>query len=138
MRDKKSLGLLDDSATGFDPSEIEWRQITETAIEKQKPKPAPTAKPAPKLSTSQRLRQNAFPSKNLHTTPKGTRVFRNRPGLKQLMSEYNGRNSSLLPLKSAQDTKITTRLNARPGDFRYDSVEVMEVPSVKGKILRPS
>ncbi|MBI2606878.1 MAG: hypothetical protein HYW49_12455 [Deltaproteobacteria bacterium] len=167
----KPLGLLDDGAAALGPEDREWAELTRFAA-KQAAAPARAAVagaaldraavagaagraataaghalPAPKAiakppTIGQRLRA-ALPSKNIQTTRKGTRVFRDKKSLKQMMEEYNGRGSSLPPLKSslARSPFVPAAgkpaRRATPGDFRYDRVEVMEVPEVAARVLRP-
>lgn len=129
----KPLSLLDDSVAFIGAEEREWLELTKNTFTKQEtPKTSPP-------STQQLLYQQlktAKPSENLTTTNKGTKVFKNTKNLRQLMMEYNGRKTTLPPLKSSLQTQSAKPRNK--SDFKYDRMEIMEVPSISGKILRPA
>lgn len=129
----KPLSLLDDSTAFIGSEEREWLELTKNTFTKKE------THQVTKPSTQQLLYQQlktAKPSENLTTTTRGTKVFKNTKNLRQLMSEYNGRKTTLPPLKSSLQTQ-----NSKPSnqsDFKYDRMEIMEVPSINGKILRPT
>lgn len=60
------------------------------------------------------------------------KIFSSKPSLRQMMKDYNGRQSTLPPIKKNKPSKKASR----PG-FQFDSVELIELPSISGKILRP-
>lgn len=136
MKNKNHLGLLDDSENGFGTDEREWMNLTQAPLEAA----AKAIKDAQAVQTaSQKLRAAAAkaPSPNQKLMQTGAKLFRNRPSLRQLMQEYNGRSSSLPPLKSTISKPVSTSPIGRPSDFRWDSIEIMDVP-ISGRILRPS
>jgi hypothetical protein len=71
----------------------------------------------------------------LKTNTKITKIFRSRPTFRQLLIEYNGVQNSLSKIiRPNQDRfKPDPNLNS----FTADSIEVIEVPEIAGKILRP-
>ncbi len=131
----KPLHLLDDSITYISHEEREWLELTKSSlIKKEATKPEKT-QPSVQQLLYQQLK-TAKPSNNLTTTPKGTKVFKNQKTLRQLMGEYNGRKNTLAPLKSTiSQSQISKPVSKN--EFKYDRMEIMEVPTINGKILRP-
>lgn len=129
-RDLTSLGLLDDQCTPELPQRA-WDELL--------PKPgqhsasstiastphAPVSKPAPLARGS--ASGYSSPSK-ASIDPK---VFSSRPTLRQLMDEYNGKGAKFSPSKMHSSAP-------RPIDFQFQSVDLIEIPFIPGKILRPS
>lgn len=129
----KPLHLLDDSVTYISHEERDWLELTKNSFTH---KTVPQAAPVSAHQLLYQQLKTVKPSKNLTTTNKGTKVFVNQKNLRQLMSEYNGRKSTLQPLKSSMKGSLSKPLN--PSEFKYDRMEIMEFRSLSGKILRPS
>lgn len=140
----KFLGLLDDASpmNGDKKDDELLNQVTSSELQssiKQNELAAQAAQKehSRKQNINKQLK-NAKPSPLVQTTKGGTRIFRNTKTFKQLLSEYNGRKNSLNLLKNSPlNAPTRTSKPARPGDFGFDSVEVMELPEIPGKIIRP-
>lgn len=149
LKKKTSVfSLLDDAVenavAAFDQEDLV--QITKNQVQKKATleKPAKQNLPAP-LSREQQFAKtvkNSQPSQSLLTKRNGTKIFRERKSFKQLLSEYNGRSTSLAPLRStqlgltSQSGKILKQKAAE--EFHSDRIESLEVPNINGKVLRPS
>lgn len=70
-----------------------------------------------------------------------TKIFRDRPTLRELMSEYNRRSAfqSGRLLKGGISEYGGDRASVVGSEhFAFDRVEAIQLPSIPGKILRPS
>jgi hypothetical protein len=119
------LNLLDDARADSNAAleEKHWENIVTSA--RRTAKPAPSAPQAGATSANAR-----------RATPQGgKRIFRSDPTLKQMMQDYN----RPVPAKFAshrphepQPGRATRR------DFRSERIEYIEIPTIPGRVLRPS
>lgn len=129
-----SLGLLDDQQTAALP-ERAWEDLTSSAARTtaQRTQVPPKNQSSsgkvvlPAQSTLGRARAAELARQNQARS----KVFSSRPTLRQMMDEYNRPRARTSPIKSPAP-------GAAFGDFRFESVDLINIPIIPGKILRPS
>lgn len=107
----RNIDLLDDSE-GNIPTEHAWEALTRTKCAASQPKPK-----APEASTPAPA---ARPQ---------SKVFSSSPTLRQMMREYNKRTAT---------TPLIRQSDFRSTHFDFDQVDLIELPSIPGRILRPA
>lgn len=115
--DLASLGLLDDGALLADLPERAWEELVHKAAEASAP-PKIVAPLAPNP-----LREALAEQRK--------RVFSSKPTLRQMMAEYNRPTSRTAPIKTAETP-------ATQDDFDFQAVDLIQIPVIPGKILRPA
>jgi hypothetical protein len=118
-QDHTTLGLLDDFS-GAEPPARAWEDMMRATT-----RPAPTAEP--KVVTT----VTVTAPKRSKAPPPARTVFSSQPTLRQMMHDYNGRSAGRPPIKSVA---VPTDATA----FRFESVDLINIPNIPGKILRPA
>jgi hypothetical protein len=124
------LGLLDDCQDA-NPDNPVWEHLTSDAcIARPKVEAVAAARIASKVAeAAARAKQHvAVPQ-----SPQKPKVFSSQPTLKQLMSEYNKQFNKFGPQRPVQRVSATNAM-----DFRYEQIDFIDIPSIPGRILRPS
>ncbi|MGE4233331.1 MAG: hypothetical protein AB7F43_08385 [Bacteriovoracia bacterium] len=121
------LALLDDAVDGDFRSFTPWHGLVLAMLHKKlrKIEQADQRKIAAKTALPV-----ALPSARVKNTKGSEKIFSSRATLREMMHDYNGRTNTLPPIKSSRPRKITN-------GFSFDSVELIQLPSISGKILRP-
>ncbi len=116
--DLASLGLLDDVTDNAPPARA-WEELTRSAT-----RPIIAPKVIQPVAAKANPRSTA-------KVPAARRVFSSTPTLRQMMHDYNRRTSTQSPIKA---------LDPEVGDyeFQFEKVDLLEFPTIPGKILRPS
>ena len=115
--DMTSLNLLDDQATAELP-ERAWEDLTLKAAKNMgvTPKIVTPVTPKPDM---------------IKQTKRPDRIFSSSPSLRQMMQEYNRPMGRQSPIKSFAPS-------SGHDDFNFEAVDLIELPIIPGKILRPS
>ncbi|MBI3544482.1 MAG: hypothetical protein HY075_14520 [Deltaproteobacteria bacterium] len=116
FNDLASLSLLDDDSSTNLP-ERAWDDLTIKAMR---------AEAAPKVVQPTKAAAAPAPRQ-----APAARVFSSKPTLRQMMSEYNKRSARIAPIKTYDPA-------ADPATFRFESVDLIQIPIIPGKILRPA
>lgn len=122
MSTKKSgvgsaLGLLDDAALrapATTSADHAWEDLTR--VKCRVPKVIPTL-------------NVPTPAKAAPLRPQN-KVFSSTPTLRQMMQEYNRPTATTTPIKVSAPRASS--------DFRFDRVDLIQIPLIPGKILRPT
>lgn len=115
--DMTSLNLLDDQAAHELPARA-WEDLTLKATKSMGVAPKIVTPATAKVPVARPARRP-------------NRVFSSTPTLRQMMQEYNRPTGRQAPVKSfVPDTGHN--------DFNFEAVDLIELPTIPGKILRPS
>lgn len=121
--DFSCLGLLDDVIVTEPPSRA-WEDLTRTAHQ--------AAEKASRAKAQAEAQAIAARKAAIASAPPAIerKVFSSRPTLRQMMQEYNKRTARVAPIKGAD-------LVASRSTFRFEKVDLIRIPTIPGKILRP-